>query len=365
MVADHERHQEDPNLTLDLFREIIDNKDAMKATRDVFKRVFAKTTKEENNISPPPINKVEITVQRSLQEVWEFFTIPSNWDKWWGGTLTKVEPGWQNGAKLIWALGRPTTILNIIPQKKIEFESTWAKGVWTFTATNSNSTQLTFEEKHVKGATIDPKKWQDEKSSVLLKFKQCVESESPSPEKKDMSASIDEQYTSMVSQAETKGFSWPDALAQMNDTSADHTEQVTGLTILHNTLLADFEFLSNDVAYDLVNISSKIEGLCQALRSHSNVAIRRVTSIHLGTAHQEITNKVVNNRNENKEELLLVAKHIRSELERAAKTDEDRSVRRLIFGTLEWHDNPFPRWQIWKIFEVSRKFRKFDSNYGK
>ncbi len=121
--------------------------------------------------------KADITIDRPPQIVWDFFTDPENWQQWHGGALKRVDPKWQKGAALVWALGGQSTVLNVIPQETIEIEHTWTAHTWSFVDKDENSTLLVVQERFDKGAMVaSAEVWMTDMTAKLSKFKQLVES---------------------------------------------------------------------------------------------------------------------------------------------------------------------------------------------
>jgi uncharacterized protein YndB with AHSA1/START domain len=50
--------------------------------------------------------KTEVTINRSPKMVWGYVTNKKKWKKWWGSSLKKVDPAWEEGATLVWKEGR-------------------------------------------------------------------------------------------------------------------------------------------------------------------------------------------------------------------------------------------------------------------
>lgn len=124
--------------------------------------------------------EAKVSIKRPPDQVWAYFTNPDKWQEWWGGALTKVEPGWEEGARLVWAKGHPSTVLNMTREQEIETEGRWSNKTWSFTKETGNSTLIVFKERFTGSVSADPGTWQTDMSSRLSKFKQCVES-MPSP----------------------------------------------------------------------------------------------------------------------------------------------------------------------------------------
>lgn len=120
--------------------------------------------------------EAKISIKRQPDEVWDCFTNPDKWKDWWGGALTKVEPRWEKGASLVWAMGRASTILNLSRAKEIEIGNVWSNTTWYFTKEKGDSTLIVYKERFTGGASMDPRTWQTETASTLSKLKRCIES---------------------------------------------------------------------------------------------------------------------------------------------------------------------------------------------
>lgn len=120
----------------------------------------------------------EITIDRSRQIVWDFFTHSKNWEKWWGASLEKVDPGWQSGATLEWGMGPPSKIVEVVPQKHIHTAATWMETSWRFTPLDEQSTLVEMESNPTGGASFSDGglEYGEQMASKLDKFKKCVES---------------------------------------------------------------------------------------------------------------------------------------------------------------------------------------------
>jgi len=58
-----------------------------------------------------PDIEVSTTINASVEKVWECLIDIESWRHWWPGhKLQKVDPAWQEGGKLVWKTGRPSTI---------------------------------------------------------------------------------------------------------------------------------------------------------------------------------------------------------------------------------------------------------------
>ena len=147
--------------------------------------------------------EAKVSIKKSRDEVWNYFTNPSNWKQWWGGALARAEPGWDRGAGLVWELGSPSTILNLITLKQVEIQNVWSITTWRFIEEKPDSTLVAYKEQFTGGASMNPGTWQADIGSRLSELKKCVEN-APS------SASSSQRMGSMASEGATgnKAKSW-------------------------------------------------------------------------------------------------------------------------------------------------------------
>lgn len=124
------------------------------------------------------IPKAEVTIDRPYQDVWSFFVAPKNWEKWWGGTLQKVEPGWQSGATLVWANGNKSRVASVIPGREVLLANTFMKNIFRFTPLEG-ATLVENEFEAAGGASFSDggRAERAKRTSRLEKLKQCIESE--------------------------------------------------------------------------------------------------------------------------------------------------------------------------------------------
>lgn len=127
--------------------------------------------------------KAEITIARRPEIVWAFFTRPENWSKWHErAVLREVNPGWQQGATIVWGKGPTSTIRTLIPRKVVEIESPYIATTFNFMPLEEEGvTLLQVDFVPRGGATFSDGglAHQETVQSQLFCFKQCVESETP------------------------------------------------------------------------------------------------------------------------------------------------------------------------------------------
>lgn len=122
-----------------------------------------------------------IKIDRSINHVWEYFTTPSNWSKWYGGALKEVSPRWETGARLIWGLGGSSQIQNLIPNGEVVIDGGFVLLSFQFEKIDSQSTMITISKNPTRGANFT-----DGGAAELVKMKEelrkmklCIESETP------------------------------------------------------------------------------------------------------------------------------------------------------------------------------------------
>src|ERR1039457_2668545 len=82
----------------------------------------------------------EITIDRSVDEVWSVITDVSSWKIWWGGDLKSVAPGWQVGAVVTWATGGGTTVFDFAEKKRVGLKGSYGEKVlWVLSGDHSGS----------------------------------------------------------------------------------------------------------------------------------------------------------------------------------------------------------------------------------
>jgi uncharacterized protein YndB with AHSA1/START domain len=71
-----------------------------------------------------------VTIERSPEVVWAYFTEPQNWERWWGGGMKSAR--WRRGGELVWALGGASQVLDITPGQRVVIRGSWMDTTWTF-----------------------------------------------------------------------------------------------------------------------------------------------------------------------------------------------------------------------------------------
>lgn len=120
----------------------------------------------------------EITIERSPEIVWAYFTEPRNWEKWWGGGLKAAQ--WREGGKLEWALGGSSPIEAITPGRMIQIAGSWMSTTFTFEPKGSGKTVVRMQESSPKGGASFSDGGAShlaQLSASLKKLKEHIESE--------------------------------------------------------------------------------------------------------------------------------------------------------------------------------------------
>ena len=122
------------------------------------------------------MNTVAVTVEKPIQEVWDFFTDLPKWKSWWGVAPTNVTPGWQTGSTLLFESGEEND-LTVTPLKEIRISSRWLKNIYRFEAVTPTSTHVKYEFSVRGGASFSDEGLghMREMVSTLRKFKRAAE----------------------------------------------------------------------------------------------------------------------------------------------------------------------------------------------
>ncbi|HWP96948.1 MAG TPA: flagellar assembly protein A, partial [Syntrophomonadaceae bacterium] len=135
--------------------------------------------------------KITRTIDRAIDVVWDFCTIPANWIRWYGIELKSVTPGWGAGAELNWAMGGPSTIKRLVVKREVIFTGDSGEIVIRFTPPSASTTTIEIE---VIGPSDDfsfpdddavIKQW--ERTLTVLKF--CIERDTDAPTEEGFTSS--------------------------------------------------------------------------------------------------------------------------------------------------------------------------------
>jgi uncharacterized protein YndB with AHSA1/START domain len=122
----------------------------------------------------------EITIERSPEVVWRYFTEPKHWIKWWGGGLKSTR--WTKGGSLTWEGGGSSSITAFVKGKMVELKGSWMSTKFSFEPASGGKTVVRIQESAPRGGASfsdgGAAHLADLKSS-LAKLKACVESETP------------------------------------------------------------------------------------------------------------------------------------------------------------------------------------------
>jgi len=122
---------------------------------------------------------VSVKIDRPVDTVWDYFTTPRNWRKWYGVGLKKVVPGWQKGAKLVWSSVGDSPIEKIIPGQEICISGPWMDTTYRFKPEGNTGTIVEIVQSDPKGGASFSDGGAANKANLensLLKLKECIES---------------------------------------------------------------------------------------------------------------------------------------------------------------------------------------------
>ncbi|MCG7850960.1 MAG: SRPBCC family protein [Methanosarcinaceae archaeon] len=94
--------------------------------------------------------KAEVVVERSPEIVWDYFTKPKNWEKWWGGELRKAK--WDKGGELKWANGNISRVIAINPAAGVLIDGGMMINDFTFEAGGAGNTIISIKSMPKGGA---------------------------------------------------------------------------------------------------------------------------------------------------------------------------------------------------------------------
>jgi uncharacterized protein YndB with AHSA1/START domain len=124
--------------------------------------------------------EAEVTINKPLKTVWEYFITPGNWKKWRIYGLKSVTPAWRDGAFLNWELGGSSEILEFVPQSRIVTYGTWMDTTYTFEAAGAGSTKVKIQLSDPRGGaafTDGGAGEQKRQNENLQRMKELVERE--------------------------------------------------------------------------------------------------------------------------------------------------------------------------------------------
>lgn len=121
--------------------------------------------------------KTSITINRPPSIVWKYFTDCNTWEEWYGGALKQVDPGWLNGAKLIWKLGGSSTLESVVEGQETVIVGSHMKTWYRFIAQENEATCVEVEFTPRGGASFSDggQAHLANMKTALSKLKQCIE----------------------------------------------------------------------------------------------------------------------------------------------------------------------------------------------
>lgn len=114
---------------------------------------------------------VNTIIERPASDVWAYLARVENWKQWWGGGVKAVQPGWQNGAQILWELGGSSTLLRVEEGKLIVIQGAWMDSSITLTPQGDGATLVELVEGDPKGGAS----FSDGGAAQRLKNKESLE----------------------------------------------------------------------------------------------------------------------------------------------------------------------------------------------
>lgn len=129
--------------------------------------------------------EAEVSIERSPQTVWAYFTEPSNWAKWWGGGMKAAQ--WAEGGQLEWSNGDLSSIETVSPGKEVHLGGTFMATSWVFKQANTGDTLVRISQTTRGGAQFSDggASQQARLRSCLTKLKEHIESETAQDSRAD------------------------------------------------------------------------------------------------------------------------------------------------------------------------------------
>jgi hypothetical protein len=123
--------------------------------------------------------KVSITIDRSSEVIWDYFKKLENWKKWWGASISSVDPGWQNGARLTWENGDKSDLTVVRDQQEIQISSMFMKTAYYLKPKSKQTTLVEYEFNPSGGASFSDggRAHQATVENKLATLKDCIENE--------------------------------------------------------------------------------------------------------------------------------------------------------------------------------------------
>jgi uncharacterized protein YndB with AHSA1/START domain len=119
----------------------------------------------------------EIIINKPLDMVWNFYTNPKNWGKWWLQGIKKIIPGWEEDAVVHWSDDSECSVWSITPKKIVQLNSQWMRTTFKFSAINEGTTlQVKLDARWGEGFEYRGVAERAELAGALKKLKENIES---------------------------------------------------------------------------------------------------------------------------------------------------------------------------------------------
>lgn len=124
--------------------------------------------------------ETRVTIERSPETVWNYFTDAGNWRTWWDSGAKVAQ--WREGGRIEWEKGGASQIEAIVPGEMVRLRGAWMSTTFAFERTRKGHTVVSIEESAPRGGAF----FRDggeahlaELQASLVKLKQAVERDTP------------------------------------------------------------------------------------------------------------------------------------------------------------------------------------------
>jgi len=125
----------------------------------------------------------EVTITRSTKTVWDYLTATGNWQKWHGGALERVEPGWTEGASLVWEVGAPSELNGVVPGEAFRTTGQFMETAYRLEPYGADGCRVRVDFEPRGGASFSDggRAHLTSSEKMLAQLKDCIEKETPEP----------------------------------------------------------------------------------------------------------------------------------------------------------------------------------------
>lgn len=122
--------------------------------------------------------KADVTINRSIEDVWQFLTQPENWQRWWGGGMSDVKPGWFPHSVIRWTNGDTSQLGDCIFRRLLRVQSSGMDDVLALASLSPSQTMVGWGVTPPEGSVSFSDGGMAQKSRIsegLAALKSCVE----------------------------------------------------------------------------------------------------------------------------------------------------------------------------------------------